>query len=205
MLRCFIVFATIAALVSVPMAGAAQDATPIAGGMTFGPQPLVPDPSECRIEPRPRAFFDPFFGTPIAGIPESASPESTQPTPTVGMPTPGLALVDDATVEAVIATLREWIACLNAQDIPRLYALTTERSVREALMGMSPVELAEVFAPKSPVPESDRLGLSRVDGIYLTKEGNIAVLRAEFVVRGRIVEDHFLRFTFEDGRYLLDI
>jgi hypothetical protein len=205
MFRRFIILTTIAALALVPMGGAAQDATPIPGGMTFGPQPLVPDPSECRIDPLPPAFFAPLFGTPTAGTPVPTPPQAKNPTPTVGMPTPGIASVDDATVAAVVATLREWIACVNAQDIPRLYALTTERSVRKALATMSHAEIEDLLAPKPSLPDSDRLGLARVEGVYLTRDGNVAVLVAEFVVRGRIINTHALSFSFEDGLYRLEI
>lgn len=97
----------------------ASPATDVASSATEGSTLTVPDPSECRVAPRP---IDDFRALADA----SASRQS----PPVGTPTsmlqPGTKPADPATVAAVTATLHELLACGNAGDGRRVPALYTD-------------------------------------------------------------------------------
>lgn len=105
-----------AILLLSPGIAIAQEATP-------GPFPVAPDPSECRVAPR----------GPVIVLTSEGTPE---PWPTVGsevdLPVGQPASVTD--IADVTAVEREIIACGNAADLPRAYALVTEDSAKQMVM-----------------------------------------------------------------------
>jgi hypothetical protein len=104
--------------------------------------PVVPDPSECRVEPRPAAEYVTLLGTPGPGTPyplaqpyepppwEPAGAEATATEPpehqqlTYGLP-PGEPAGAGA-IAAITATWRELWACIAADDPERAAALFSD-------------------------------------------------------------------------------
>ena len=111
----------------------AQDATPAAGE--------VIDPAECQVEPRAVEELEQLIGT--AGEGEEATPEAAQAGSMEGED------ADEATVEAVTQTYRELVACLNAGEFLRVYALYTDDYLRRTLAD-SGMDLAQLQATPAP-------------------------------------------------------
>ncbi|MDP9359303.1 MAG: hypothetical protein M3R02_29260 [Chloroflexota bacterium] len=109
---------------------AAQETTPVAG-------PEVPDPALCQVPPRTEAALlallagTPMAGTPVAGTPTSELPASVAGEDLLPAGTPANA----ATIAGITATARELIACNNAGDLARVFALYTDDLVRMAFGG----------------------------------------------------------------------
>ena len=95
----------------------AQDATPAAGE--------VIDPAECQVEPRAIEEIEQLVGT--AGEGADATPDAAQAGSMEGED------ADEATVQAVTQTYRELVACLNAGEFLRIYALYTDDYLRRTL------------------------------------------------------------------------
>ena len=165
---------------------ASQDATPPA-------LPTAPDPSECRVAPRPPEDF-------VAPPPrEAAGPPGTPP-PWARARTeaelPAGRPVDPATAAAIVAVEREYVACLNAGDLRRATALLTEDVLRAVLV-LWELEPADFLATPRPAPEAERVVLVAVrdvralDGdrvgavIEWSREGE-AGLRTDFRVHERV-------------------
>ena len=118
--RCLL--AIVAALVSFVLAGApgatAQPGTPAAGLD-------VPAAAECTVAPRSedelRALFREVAATPVLDSPAAS--------PTPAVPPPGDP-ADAQTVAEVNATWRLYIACLNAGDQARMFAVLSDAMVR---------------------------------------------------------------------------
>lgn len=124
-----VVVLAVASLVAAP--AAAQEATPAV-------LPATPEPAECRVEPRPTAFFVEVFeatmANPRADVPTFAPGGGGTITPTpIGTPEGEGRAADAATIAGVTATAREYVACLNAGDLPRLFALYSEQAARDNL------------------------------------------------------------------------
>jgi hypothetical protein len=99
----------------------------VATAQEASPSAAANQSASCEeIEPRDAAFFETVAGTPEAsaseGIPEQGSSGAT-PTP-FAMPEGDMA--DEATVTAVSQLYEQLIACLNAGDFLRAYALYTD-------------------------------------------------------------------------------
>ena len=112
----------------------AQDATPAAGE--------VVDPAECQVEPRAIEEIEQLVGT--AGEGEEATPGAAQAGLMQGEE------ADEATVQAVTQTYRELVACLNAGEFLRVYALYTDDYLRRTLAD-SGMNLEQLQA--TPVPD----------------------------------------------------
>src|ERR671918_2604621 len=95
----------------------AQNATPAAGE--------VIDPAECQVEPRPIEEIERLVG--IASEEADATPDAAQAGAMEGED------ADEATVQAVTQTYRELVACLNAGEFLRVYALYTDDYLRRTL------------------------------------------------------------------------
>src|SRR5829696_1204798 len=111
----------------------AQDATPAAGE--------VIDPAECLVEPRTTEELQQLVGT---------ASEETEATP--GAADAGSMQgedADEATVQAVTQTYRELVACLNAGEFLRIYALYTNDYLRRTLAD-SGMDLQQLQATPAP-------------------------------------------------------
>ncbi len=111
----------------------AQDATPAAGE--------VVDPAECQVEPRAIEEIEQLVGT--AGEGAEATPEAAQAGSMEGEE------ADEATVQAVTQTYRELVACLNAGEFLRIYALYTDDYLRRTLAD-SGMDLEQIQATPAP-------------------------------------------------------
>jgi plastocyanin len=111
----------------------AQDATPAAGE--------VIDPAECQVEPRAIEEIEQLVGT--AGEGEEATPGAAQAGSMQGEE------ADEATVQAVTQTYRELVACLNAGEFLRVYALYTDEYLRRTLAD-SGMDLGQLQATPAP-------------------------------------------------------
>ena len=115
--RSFILALVIACGLSTGSVVFAQEATP-AGE--------VIDASECQVEPRASEELEQ-----IAGAAPEDGAEATPAISEIGGLTGEPA--DEAVVEGVTATYRELVACLNAGDYLRIYALYTDEYVQRTL------------------------------------------------------------------------
>lgn len=110
----FIACAFVAGGLVVP-AASAQQATP-------PPGEVVPV-AECQVQARDFTALNQLIGTPTA----RATPDVQQADQPQGEE------ADQATVDAVTATYRQLVACINAGDFARVYSLYSEGYLRELL------------------------------------------------------------------------
>ena len=171
--------------------GALQDAP--------APSADVPRPAACRVAPRPLPLFAP--ATPGAALAATPAPLVT-PTP-FAMPAGQPA--DEATVAAVTATIRESLACRNAGDYPRAYALVTDRFLRVLLGGPDtiPPEIEAALAePPRRVPRAQRLALIAVSDVRVLADDRVGAM-----VETRNAEESFrdyLVLVRTGDRWLID-
>ena len=143
---------------------AAQDASPGASP----PAGLVPeDPTLCRVEPQPVAYFARFLGTPAPG--------AATPTPFVLPATAEPA--GPEVVAAVTAFERELIACFNGGDLRRALALYSEGYLRRLLAGASLAEL-EGSMPATPQPPgpAEQEAVAAVRDVVVLPDGRVGAL-----------------------------
>ena len=180
----------------------AQDATPAAG---MG----VPDPSECTVEARPLAFFEQFVGTPTAEQ-EAAMAGAMEATPDPDFQMPEGEPADEATVAAVVETVWQLGACINAGDFGRYAAnFTEDYHQREfARYGPIPEEQMAAFIQVTPVPmpEEQRVALLAVVDVRMLPDGRVAGL---FDVQDPFADPpgparFYWEFVEENGRWLID-
>ena len=166
-----------------------------------GPTPTadVPRPAACRVEPRPL----PLFSRATPGAEPAATPVPlVTPTP-FAMPAGQPA--DEATVAAVTATIRESLACRNAGDYARAYALVTDRFLRALLGGPDtiPPEIAAALA-ESPrrAPRAQRIALAAVSDVRVLADGRVGAM-----VETRNAEESFTDYLIlvrTADRWLID-
>ena len=111
----------------------AQDATP-------APSEVI-DPAECQVEPRSMEELQQLVGTASEGA--EATPGAAQAGSMQGED------ADEATVQAVNQTYREVVACLNAGEFLRVYALYTDDYLRRTLAD-SGIDLEQIQATPAP-------------------------------------------------------
>ena len=133
----------------------AQEATPVGGR-------VVPDPSECEVVPRPTDELLALAGSPT---PRSRTEEPAA-TP-AALQTD--AAVDAAVVEEIAATTRELVACLNAGDLRRAYALWTDDLLREG----GGIEPEEILAEPEALPERERTAFLAVTYVRPLADGRV--------------------------------
>ena len=196
-----VVLLVLTALGSVP-AVRAQEASPAAG---LG----APDPSECTVEPRPAGFFEQFIGTPTAAQQAAmAAMAGATPDPAFRMPEGDPA--DEATVAAVLETVWQLGACINAGDFwGRFAAVFTEDFFRREFERFGPIpeeELAVMAATPEPLPAEFRVALLAVVDVRTLPDGRVAGL---FDIQDPFAASpgpsrFYWEFVEEDGRWLID-
>ncbi len=193
--RCLL--AIVVALVSFVMVGApgvtAQEGTPTA-------DLDVPTPAECTVEPRAedelRALFREVAATPI--------PTSAEASPTPAVPPTG-APADAKTVAAINATWRQYVACLNAADQARMFALLSDDMVRrqfvvDVAFGVTEDALfAYLSATPVPIPPDQSAPFVPLQDVRVLNDGRIAALGPGEQGRGDV-----RIFVREGDRWLLD-
>jgi plastocyanin len=140
----------------------AQNATPPAGE--------VIDPAECQVEPRAIEEIEQLVGT--AGEEADATPDAAQAGSMEGED------ADEATIQAVTQTYRELVACLNAGEFLRIYALYTDDYLRRTL-SESGIDLEQMQATPAP----DRQELTALAGVSDVRQlaGGRVVARVETI------------------------
>jgi uncharacterized cupredoxin-like copper-binding protein len=164
----------------------------------------VIDASECQVEPRTIEEIAQAVGTPAATAGE-ATPDASDVSRLTSEPidesrnaaTPA----DDATTQAVTATYRELVACLNAGDYLRIYALYTDDYVRRHL-AEGGRDLENLIA--TPVPENERTALVNIQAVQRLENGRVAARVETFdpATDRAVVIDAIL--VEQGGRYLID-
>ncbi|MGI8476015.1 MAG: hypothetical protein ACR2OO_06570 [Thermomicrobiales bacterium] len=170
----------------------------------------------CDVAPRPASAYASIKPTMVSAmgtaptvawspIPAATGPEAV---PTIGALKPEWPMADKATALAVRSTAAEFVACANAGDRPRLFALFTVKSIKETL-ATSGLTVEELLAPSeqaTPLPPADRSVLVDVQAPYGTADGGVSaiiVLAREAATQGPLFHLQAL-FFFEEDRYLID-
>lgn len=166
--------------------------------------PVFPDPSACTVTPRP---IDDFRAL-AEGSPQRRSFPPGSP---IAIPLDEGEPADPATVAAITATVREWIACGNAGDGLRVPAFYTDRLLRDAFVppdgeyAWDPDFDAMETTPATPRPEGERVSVLAVRDVRLLPDGRV---RAQLEIGlPPSVDDAFstvVTLAEENGRYLLD-
>lgn len=172
-------------------AALAQDGTPVAVRA-----------SECTVSPRPTRDLIAVLKAPpgLARDAQNGTPVSLQAPPTGGGP------ANAETANAVTATAREAVACLNAGDLARLFSLYSENYLVHFWGGIAGPDLSEkevqervqaLETPK-PQPESDQLALIAVDDVEVLPDGRVMATVINNHGESRVV------FVKDGDRYLVD-
>ena len=185
---------------------AAPEATPVSGVE-------VPDPALCRVAPRPvEALIELFAlsGTPAIALPP---PDAASPPPAVAVPLGEPA--DEETAAGITATAREVVACLNAGDPRRAFALYTDNGIRR-FFGVAPEEPASAeqlsafraFLAAAPVARApdERLALVAVANASVLADGRVSafVVLDDHSARDEAPETSVLIFVKRGDRWLID-
>jgi hypothetical protein len=176
--------------------------TALAQATPAPPRLDIPSPRECTIAPRPQPLFPPGVGQRTAATPAPIVTASPAPfSPPVGEP------ADAETIAAVRATVREAVACRNAGDLLRAYALFTQNMIVSLLGGPASIDVTirSVIAEKPrPVPSADRLALITVDDVTILPDGRASALVTTRNVQ-RAFRDHLVFVQNPStGRWLID-
>lgn len=132
---------------------------------------VTTEPESCTVAPRPLSF--------LATIAESPPPEQT-PVPIEGIPD-GVP-VDEQTRAEVTATVTMLIACVNAGDVLRAFALYEDTYLarivdpEQALTVEIANELVVSFATPELVPTDDRTSLVGLPVVRTMADGRVAVV-----------------------------
>ncbi|MDP9471227.1 MAG: cytochrome c [Chloroflexota bacterium] len=132
----------------------------------------VVGPERCTVEPRTIASLQALAATPDAGPGLHQAPlvNSGAATP-VGDP------ADSAVVAGVTDTLRQFVACSNAQDPLRRLALFSDESIRPAFAkGPSDAFVQLVATPPVPRPAAGRVALAGIDDVRVLPDGRVRAM-----------------------------
>lgn len=170
---------------------AAQEASPAA---ELGP----PRAAECQVTPRSDAEIAALAGTPAAG---DATAATAAP-----MTLPDGDPVDTATRDEITRTLREVIACAQANDLPRLLALYSDEAVRQVVLAAEPVPIipgqpntSDGTLPATPSADADLTPV--VQEARLLPDGRIAALVTSVAPGSRV---EVVLFVQTAHRWLID-
>jgi hypothetical protein len=177
-------------LVVGPAMTRARQATPSAFSVT-------PDPAECLVEPRRVESLGAALA-PAAGVPTSAVPSDA-----AGQAEPA----DAATVAAITTTAHEFIACVNAGDLRRVFALYSDDFLRrhaEELGLGDPAGLDDLATPDPP-PTELRWALLAVADVFVRPDGRaVARVIMDNPAGVSAEENAYFVFVPVEGRWLVD-
>jgi hypothetical protein len=146
----------------------------VAGQVSGTPESI--DAAECTVEPRRFDVIAELAATPV---------NDTAPEPGNGVP------AEDEVVAGVTETVRMAVACANANDPLRSYALFTDRYLAERFGPDYPDDLGSLFAAlsrePSPADEADRLSLVEIR--------DVTALDADWVEAVVVTEHREARFV----------
>jgi hypothetical protein len=161
---------------------------------------------ECQVEPRPAEEVFALLG--LAEGADGATPAADR-TP---VPAPPWVAADPVAVEAATATIRDWLACINADDNFRIAALMTDSAiVRFFGGGLAPdeaIEGARGNLAGTPVPrrEEEHVRLEAVTDVSQLDDGRVAALALinEPVLPPYGQETLLLIFVWAEDRLFID-
>ncbi len=156
--------------------------------------PDVPRPEECTVEPRSRDEVERLVKQ-QAGTPRSLAPgESLLP--------------DPVTTAAIRQAVRLYIACLNAGDLLRAAALSTDAHAAELLATGAGTPASEAaFGTPMPRPEPEWIAIVAIEDIFLHGEDQasaIVVLDEPTALGARSFVRYHVRFAKDAERWLID-
>lgn len=194
------------ALVSVGLTRlAAQDASPEAGPITTGATPEVPNATLCTVEPRTIENLQQVASAAAAGAATPVSSPVAEETPFV---LPQGSAADADAIARVTATVREAVACRNAGDSLRYFALHTDSYLTRffSQAPLSQEQLDAFAAPPTPLDPTAQVGLIAVQDVRLLADGRIAVLIRQIDPSALTVGPQRVFFVMveQGGRYLID-
>lgn len=163
----------------------AADATP-APAATVG---------ECTVPPRPVEEFAALAqASPGAAVSIPLGTPSGTP-----LPSEGELPADPAAVDAVVETIEQQVACLNAGDLARTTALWTDDYFHRQLGGIPGADRL-VAAEPTPVPAADRARLLGVEDIQVLPDGRVsALVKSEGATSLVVLEKSGGRYLIDDG------
>lgn len=183
--------------------GDGPPATLAAPAMLTAPGTPIPlEAAECRVEPRSLESFEVVVSTPVA---VSATPPPATPVP---MPAGEPAAAE--TVAAITATVSELIACRNAVDIGRYYALWTDDGISrlytlvpEALGPevLQSVRRAETATP-TPLGPDAAWTVEEIANVRVLADGRVGA-HILLSIQDRPVTFYWI-FARQRDRYLID-
>ncbi len=130
----------------------------------------VPAPEECNVEPRTIASLQRLAATPAGGA-EGARALVTSRGSATPVGNPAEALV----VAGVTETIRQFVACSNAQDPLRRLALFSDASIRPSFAkGPSDAFVRLVATPPVSRPQSAWVALAGVADVRVLPDGRVS-------------------------------
>jgi hypothetical protein len=162
----------------------------------------VPAPDECQIEP----WQGPLFPESSGRIPP-ATPAPLQTAPAPPFTPPEGEPADAETIAAVSATAREAIACRNANDLPRAYALFTQEMVTALFGGPATIDpeiMAALVEEQRPVPRRQRLAITDVTEVTLLPDGRVGAIIATSAPRREFRDYLIFEQDPATGQWLID-
>ena len=209
--RLFILISVFALVVlgAGPVSGrAAAQADPMTSPIAVdeGSQLRAVPPEECQVASRPSEEVFALLG--IAEGEGAATPAADR-TP---VPAPPWQAASEETVEAATATIREWLACINADDNFRIAALMTDEALVRffggGLVAYEAIEGARANLAGTPVPrtENEYVRLVAVSDVSLLDDGRVAALALidEPVLPPQGQETLLVILAQADNRLLID-
>ncbi|MBW3634629.1 MAG: hypothetical protein KY456_16540 [Chloroflexi bacterium] len=189
-------FATSLIVPMGPVAHAQED-------MTTADLPITPGPELCLVEPRPLEFFEQYVGTPDA-TPSDAGSEEFEGSlesfvPPAGQP------AEPETVDAVVATAVEIVACFNGGDLPRAFALYSDNLI-ESFASEDPLPQAEfdaMAATPTAASEDQWSSVLAVRDVILLDDGRVGGF-VDFEFAGGYRETQYAILVQEGDRWLVD-
>jgi hypothetical protein len=114
--------------------------------------------------------------------------------------------VDQNIADSITDTIRESIACTNANEPMRGFALFTDDYLQARFGGTNQDDLGHLLAAITRQPdvaaESDRLALVSIGDVMELADGRVAATVTTENAKERFVDDVLLKET--DGRWLID-
>jgi hypothetical protein len=181
-----------------PVAALAEEETPVGKPVAM---PIVPAPADCVVAPRTVEELRELIGTPEPFVPPP--PDATpppQPTPAPRPTTPPSEPAEPATIAAISATVYHFLACVNAGDMLRGYALYTDEFVRTSVFFDPAME-----RPPVPVPPDQRVTLLDITYVRVYPDDRVgAVIVIDDPLAPSPAEPYFFVFREVDGDWLFD-
>jgi hypothetical protein len=172
-------------------------------GVTAADLPITPGPERCLVEPRPLAFFEQYLGTPGATSSGEGAAEMERSldsfVPPEGQP------ADPETVDAVVATAVEIVACFNGGDLRRAFALYSDTLI-ESFAAAEPLPQEEFDAmagTPTAAPEDQRSSVLAVRDVVLLDDGRVGGF-VDFEFENGYLETQYAILVQEEDRLLVD-